>query len=138
MFNRFLLSTALVAGLAGLTACGDSPTTPTDTVTTITDTFSSRIQEKGSASRSFEVTTAGSVKVQLTAVSEAAIVRLGLGTMSGATCVITDSVDTAASGTADTPQITKTLGVGTYCTKITDIGNLTTIVDFTIVVTKPY
>jgi uncharacterized lipoprotein YehR (DUF1307 family) len=138
MLNRIILSTTIVAACISLAACGDSPTSPDTTVSTVSETFASRIQEGGSASKSFVVSTAGTVKIQLTWVSQAdVVVRLGLGTLDGTTCVISQTVDTAASVTTDTPQITKDLGAGTYCAKLSDIGNLTTIVDFSITITKP-
>ncbi len=125
-------------GSTGLSACGTS-TSPTVVSPTITLSFASRIQEHGSAWRSFAVPTAGSVKVQLTSVSQAnAVVGLGIGTVNGANCALSQSLQTAANSAADSPQITTTLGVGTYCVQVSDIGNLTTIVDFTVLITTPY
>lgn len=121
----------------GASACGSTATSPTTTTTT-TDTFASRLQETGSASRSFNVTTAGTVKIQLVTVSQGDVVMgLGFGTMDGTTCVVSERVDTAPNSASESPQITKELAVGTYCVKLSDIGNLTQIVDFTITIIKP-
>jgi hypothetical protein len=84
------------------------------------------------------VETAGTVGLQLISLSQSgAVVGLGLGTFSGTTCTITKSVQTASDGTSNAPQITGTLAAGDYCVRISDVGNLTTIVNFTIYITKP-
>jgi len=138
MHRRLLFAGLLLLFVSGAAACGSSTTSPTTGATTIT-TYASRIQEKGSAWRSFTVTTAGTVDLQLTAVSQAdAVMGLGLGTVSGTTCVISQSVQTAANSTASAPQISTTLAAGTYCVKLYDIGNLTSITDFVITITMPY
>jgi hypothetical protein len=122
--------------VSGTMACGSSTTAPA-LIATIN--YVSRIQEHGSAWRSFPVTTAGDVLVQLTSVTQTdAIMGLGLGTVNGSDCAVTQSVQTAANGTTSSPQITTSVPVGTYCVKLYDIGNLTTIVDFSITITKPY
>lgn len=122
--------------VSGASACGSSTTSPD--LIRITN-FVSRLQEGGSAWRSIPVITAGDVKVQFSAITQTdAVMGLGLGTVSGTNCVLNKSLETAANANADSPQITSSLAVGTYCVKLYDIGNLTTIVDFTIVVTTPY
>jgi hypothetical protein len=138
LMRRRLPSLALVLlWAAGLSACGTS-TSPTITSPTITLAFASRIQEHGSAWRSFTVPTAGSVTVQLTSVSQAnAVVGLGIGTVNGANCVLSQSLQTAANATSNSPQITTTLSAGTYCVQFSDVGNLTTIVDFVILIVTP-
>lgn len=128
----------LLLWTAGLSACGTS-TSPT-TITTVTTTlvFASRIQEHGSAWTSVTIPTAGSVTVQLTSVSQAdAVVGLGLGTINGSSCVLSQSLQTPANSAANSPQITTTLSVGTYCVQLSDVGNLNTIVDFTILIVRP-
>ena len=138
MHRRRLFAGLLLLFVSGAAACGSSTTSPTTGATTIT-TYASRIQEKGSAWRSFTVTTAGTVDLQLTAVSQVnAVMGLGLGTVSGTTCAISQSVQTAANSTASAPQISTTLAAGTYCVKVYDIGNLTSITDFVITITMPY
>ena len=129
--------TLLLGTLVAASACGSStPTSPT--VTTTVEQFSSRIQEKGSAWRSVNVTTAGNVMLQLVSLSQVdAVVNIGIGTISGSQCVIAASVDTAANATAVAAQVTRTVPVGTYCVRIADIGNLTQLVDFTIRIEKP-
>ena len=122
--------------VSGASACGSTTTVPSTVRIT---NFVSRLQEGGSAWRSIPVVTAGDVLVQFTAITQTdAVMGLGLGTVNGTECVLNKSIQTAANATTDAPQITSTLPVGTYCVKLFDIGNLTTIVDFTVVVTSPY
>jgi len=121
---------------SALSACSSNPTSPTATTSL---NFVSRLQEKGSAWRSFKLYTAGLVAVQFTSITQSdAVMGLGLGTFDGTNCVITNNVQTAASAAVAAPQITATLPVGNYCVKISDIGNLKTIVDFSVLVTMPY
>jgi len=137
MRRRLPVLALVLLGAASLSAC--STTTDPLTPATVTVVFASRIQQHGSAWRSFSVPTAGSVTVQLTSVSQAdAIVGLGIGTVNGNNCVPTQSLQTAASSAANSPQITANLAVGTYCVQLSDVGNLTTIVDFTVLIVTPY
>jgi hypothetical protein len=136
MRKRLLFAGMLMLFVSGASACGSSTTSPG--VTQITN-FVSRLQQGGSAWRSIPVLTAGDVTVDFTAITQAdAIMGLGLGTVNGTDCVLTKSVQTAADTAATAPQITATLPIGTYCVKLYDIGNLTSIIDFTVVVTTPY
>jgi hypothetical protein len=122
--------------LGPLAGCGDDATDPDPTLSVI---FSSRIQPQGSAWRTFEVTKAGTVTLQLSALSEAEkVVRIGLGTVSDTQCALSSSVDTASNSTAQSPQITTSLPVGTFCVSITDIGNLSGITDFTLLISKQF
>lgn len=122
--------------VSGTTACGTNPISP---IATTTYNFLSRIQEGRSAWRSFPMTTAGDATLQLTSVTQTdAVMRLSLGTLNGTTCTVTKSVDTVASNLAASPQITATLAVGNYCVMVQDIGNITQIVDFSVLITVPY
>jgi hypothetical protein len=137
MFKRSIFAALILLSVSGAVACGSSSTTPTAVLTSQL-AYVSRIQEKGSAWRSFQVLYAGSVTVQLTSVSQTdAVMGLGLGTVVGTNCSLTQQTQTAASAATSTPQITATLPVGSYCVKVSDIGNLTSYIDFTILVTYP-
>lgn len=124
--------------LSGATACGTITTSVTSpSVIPKVVNFVSRIQEHGSAWRSF-VMVAGDVSVQLTSVSQGTTTMgLGLGTVDGTNCVISQAVETDPNSASVGPQITATLPTGTYCVKVWDIGNLTTIADFAVVITFP-
>ena len=140
MRTRLSLVALLFLSVSGAMACGtytDPILAPTAATLPRVVNFVSRIQEHGSAWRSF-VATAGDVSVQLTSVSQGAVVMgLGLGTIDGTNCVLTKSVEAPPEGTTVAPQITATLPAGTYCVKIWDIGNLTSIADFSIAITFP-
>jgi len=137
MSTRLFSAALLILAALGASACGSTATSPM-VETTTAFAFSSRIQEKGSAWRSFAVATAGTVTLQLTSVTQGdAVLELGLGTVSGTNCVISQSIQTAPNATASSPQITANVGVGTYCVRVKDIGVLTTIVDFNVVVILP-
>lgn len=139
MRRRLPFLALLLLGTAGLSACSTSTNPTLITPATATDVFASRIQQHGSAWRSESIPTAGSVTIQLSSVSQAdAVVALSLGTINGSSCVPTQSVQTAANSAANSPQITANLAIGTYCVQVSDIGNLTTIVDFTVLVIRPY
>jgi hypothetical protein len=118
-------------------ACGSSSTEP-EVPTTQGVSFASRLQERGFAWKSVTVPVGGTVTLQLVTVSQADVVmRLGIGTISGSKCVLLQSVDTPANNTTNSPQLTTTLPQGTYCAQLSDIGNLTTIVDFLVVIITP-
>lgn len=138
--KRAIFSLVLCLALSAVSACGSDETSPDlgTTTTMVTETFASSMQEKGSATRSFKVSTAGSVSLQLSFLSQSgAVVGLGLGTFSGATCTITKSIQTAANGASNAPQITSAVAAGDYCVRLSDVGNLNTIVTFTVYITKP-
>lgn len=138
MFKTLLFRALLILFVSGAAACGSTTTTPTTGVIATT-TYVSRIQEKGSAWRSFQVPTAGTVTVQLTSLTQGdAVVRLSLGTVSGTNCIASQSIDTVATSAASSPQISTTLAIGTYCVRIADIGNLTMMVDFSVTIVTPY
>ncbi len=137
MFRRLVFAASLILSVSGAMACGSSSTAPV-VATTSAQQYVSRIQERGSAWRSIVVPVAGDVTVQLVSVSQAnAVMRLGVGTIDGTRCVLVKSIDTVANSTANSPQITGTMPQGTYCVQLADIGNLTTIVDFLIVIVTP-
>jgi hypothetical protein len=138
MMRTRILSAAVFAALAlgPLVGCGDDATSPDPTLSEI---FSSRIQPQGSAWRTFQVTKAGTVTLQLSALSEAEkTVRIGFGTVDGTQCALSSSVDTVPNSTAQSPQITTSLSTGTYCVSIADIGNITRIVDFTLLISRQF
>jgi len=131
-----VVHTLLFALLVGTAGCGSETTEPL--VTTATETFASRIQEKGSAWRSLTVTAAGTVTMQLVIMTQVdALVNLGIGTISGTQCVLAASVDTIPNSTTVAPQLTRTVSPGTYCVRLADIGNLTQLNEFTIQIGRP-
>jgi len=142
MRNRLIFVALLFLSVSGASACGtytDPLLAPSASVVPKVVSFVSRIQEKGSAWRSFS-SLAGDVSIQLTSVSQGAVVMgLGFGTLdvTGTNCVVSQSVEALPEGTVVAPQISANVTLGTYCVKIWDVGNLTTIVDFSIAITFP-
>jgi hypothetical protein len=129
----------LIVASAGMACGGDSGTTPsTSTSTGSFDTFSSLLGVQGSSFYSFTVAAAGTVSLSLASMIPAntvgpastSIVRLGLGVPLGTGCSVTSSVDTTAGLTSQLTVPVTTPDI--YCANLSDIGNLTTPVNFTI------
>jgi hypothetical protein len=120
-------------------ACGGSSTTPSTTTTSTGsfDTFSSLLGVQGASFYSFTVATAGTVSLSLASMTPAnavgpastSLVRLGLGVPLGTGCSVTTSVDTAPGLTT---QLTASVSPDIYCANLSDIGNLSTPMNFTI------
>jgi hypothetical protein len=125
--NRPALAASIVA-LAIVAGCGGdttSTTAPSTTTSPTTETFSSTLAIRGASSRSFVVSTAGTVKVTLTSVGPPSLpIGLGLGIPGGGVpCTLSTALTTQAGGS---PQISQPVDPGTYCVTVYDVGNLTT------------
>ena len=93
------------------------------------------LAEGGSAFKSISIPAAGNLKVQyLTGDQPDKILRLGVGTLSGTSCNVAQSVDTAASSADSSPQITTTVSISNICISLKDLGNLTQPSAFTITI----
>lgn len=129
------LGAALLLAL-GAAGCTSDTTTSASTTTSVTDTFSSALAFRGSATRTFKMGTAGTVSIALTALGNGTQ-RVGLGvgiTATSAPCSLAQTVITAASST---PQIVTTADAGTYCVQLYDTGTLTDDTAFTVTVQHP-
>ncbi len=134
------LPVALLAAV--LSGCGSdatstTTTTPTSPTSPTTSSFISRLAVNGSASRTFTVSSAGTVTAMLVnAGGPFTVMGLGLGVPLGgvSNCTLSTSLRTA-SGT--TPQIATAVDPGTYCVVIYDVGNLTDAIDFEVTITYP-
>jgi hypothetical protein len=141
-----LTAAALVALIAAalLTAsCGndDAVTTPTTPVGPQTEVFSGTLAVQGSNFFSFTVATSGQVSITLASLLStrpgpalSTVVGLGVGTPLGTDCSETNGVTTGPGLTA---QLVNTLSPATYCTRISDLGNLTGPVNFTVRIVHP-
>lgn len=130
MRNRFLLGITTFALAATMTACGSTSTTPS---VNYSYSFSSRLLQGGTAFRSITVVQAGTMQVQyLTGDQPDKVLRLGVGTLNGTSCDVSQWVDTAANSASSSPQITVAVPVGTSCISLKDLGNLTQPSAFTI------
>jgi hypothetical protein len=126
---------ALALGVALFAAgCSDPtpPTTPTPAVPTIPETFIGTVLPLGSSMNTFTVNQVGGIQVSLTSVSPAASVGLGIGTPSGANCLLLDNLTVVAGPST---QMTGTATVtGSFCVSVFDPGNLVEAVNYTVVV----
>jgi hypothetical protein len=139
-FHRpLVIALALASGLS-VAACNPfdlSPSDPSSSSAPGTDTFSGSLSQGGSLTFTYTVATAGTVSVTLTAVtpSTTSALGLGMGPSSGGTCTLTNSTSAAIAGSA--PQLSATENPGSYCVKVSDLGNLATTSSITITVAHP-
>lgn len=124
--------------LAGA-ACRTSSTTTTPTTTSATvttDTVSSHLAVGGSATRTFVVKSAGTVRVTLTSLGGLDVaLSLGIGIPGGsAPCNLAQSVDARPSSV---PHIVTSADPGTYCVQLIDRGVLAGDVPFTVTIEHP-
>ena len=120
------------AGCGGNSATAPSTTTPSGS----TENFRGSLVPQGSSFYSFTITTAQTVSISLASLTvngigpaSTSIIRLGLGVPLGTDCSVNNSVDTSAGLTS---QLTASVNPDVYCVKISDIGNLTGPMNFTI------
>ena len=111
-----------------LAGCGSdsTPTTPSNTSTTVTENWSSVVAPSGASTRSFTVTSAGTIVVTLTAGPTVGL-GVGLPRTTGGGCRLGVTVN-ASPGT--TPQISTQADPGQYCVQVYDLGTLTDPVGF--------
>ena len=120
-----------------ISACGDdnTPTTPSNTSGTKSETWSGTVAPHGQSSRTFTVDTSGTITVTLTA---AGADRVGLGVglprTTGGGCRLGVSVN-ASAGT--TPQISTAADAGQYCVEVYDLGTITDPVGFALKIDHP-
>jgi hypothetical protein len=133
--RRWLWIAALAAATAGCQQV-ETPTAPT--TGPYTDTFASQLGVRGTAARTFVVSTTGTVSVTLTSIGPPSTVAVGLGlgipTPTGNGCSLNQSVVATASAS---PQIAVTADGGNYCVRLIDVGNLTGDVTFSVSVLHP-
>ena len=129
---------ALLLAVAGA-ACSKSDTTtsPSTTSTSPTTlTFASQVSVKGGTSRTFAMTTAGTVKVTLVTLGNGTVVA-GLGVGLPATAAPCSLAQSVVTGPSSSPQIITTADAGTYCVQVFDSGKLTADTEFSVTVEHP-
>lgn len=122
---------------AAALACEDSiPTAPTPDTALLQREFSSALIPGGSASRDFEMTTAGTIAVTLkTTTPPGVVIGVGIGIpRANGSCAASAGVETVAG---DAAQISVTAQAGSYCAKVYDPGTLPAPVPFTISISRP-
>jgi hypothetical protein len=140
--RSLLVPVLIVAGLLTV-SCGndDTPTTPTTPAGPLTEVFSGTLEVQGSNFFSFTVATQGQVSITLASLLATrpgpalnTVVGLAVGTPLGTDCTVTNAV-TASPGL--TAQLVNSLTPATYCARISDVGNLTGPVNFTVRIVHP-
>lgn len=120
-----------------LCSCSGDVTTPTAASTSpATTVFASQFAARGDASRSFSVSSTGSIEITLTSVTPETVVGLGIGIprADGANCNLSQSLET---GPGSAPQIVAAVDGGTYCVKVYDIGSVRDSVNFSVTLVHP-
>lgn len=138
--RRVTIACTLVLPLLAA-GCGNNaqtPTTPTETVTPVTDTFTGTLTRNGATSHPFPVvsTAGGDVTASLKALSPdgAAVVGMSLGTWNGTACQAVLSNDRA---TVTSAILGRATSAGTLCVRIFDVGTLTEPQDYEVEVVHP-
>lgn len=137
---RHALLVPMVLALALLApGCGNdspAPTSPTTPTGPVTETHNTQVWPAGFSSRTFSMSTAGTISVTLTTTTPAGVtlgLLVGVPRAAGG-CAPTVAVAATASGT---PQIVLAADSGTYCTLVYDLGTLTEPVSYTLTVEHP-
>jgi hypothetical protein len=132
----------VLGAVLGATACGNTgdvttstPTTPTVAAAT-TEMFSGTVDVKGSDVKSFNVVASGGqLLVILTAAGPPSTISmvLGLGMYSNPTCTLLTNGSIITPAGAN-PQLSGTVSAGSYCVQISDAGNQTEPVAYSVTV----
>ena len=118
--------------------CDNGSSSPVLAPASSTDTFTGTVPVGGADSHTFVVAKDGTVNITLTSVGPPATITMGLGvgTPSGSTCAVSAANAVPAVANASLP-FSITLGAGTYCVQLFDIGNQAVDVTYTIIVAHP-
>jgi hypothetical protein len=135
--RAFLVATVLLLAVSAA-ACDDDNATPTGPTTTspTTFTFASQLALRGSSSRSFTMTSAGTVKLTLSTLGNGTLTAgMGIGVLAtGSPCSLAQSVIT---GPGSSPQMTIGADAGSYCVQVWDAGALSEDTPFSVTVEHP-
>jgi hypothetical protein len=102
-----------------------------------TVTFASSITPAGTATRTFEASTAGTVSITLTDLSSGPVeagLGLGIWPTDGSGCKFAQIVRVVPG---DTPHITTQVDAGDYCVSLWDVGNITQNATFSVRIQHP-
>jgi|SRR5581483_1472772 len=134
--SRLVLACAWLAALAACDNSGSSTTSPTPAAASTVETFNGTVQPGGSDAHTFTVSQFGAVNVTLTNAGPPPTIFMGLGIGSpasdGSCTVPTTASATVQAGSA--PQLSGTAQAGTYCVKVSDIGNAAGPIAYTVTV----
>ena len=127
-FVSGLLALALAAVLGG---CSN----PAGANNTTTDTFNGTVTSTGFDSHPFTVSNSGDVVATLTALSPQTTITVGfgLGQPTSTGCSLYSYSESARIGTV----LSGTIGAGTYCVTVYDVGNIQGTDTYTLTVLHP-
>ena len=138
--SLLVLAGALAA--AGCSTASDDSTsssltsTTAPTVAVVTENFSGTVQPGSNDTHSFIVTTNNAaITLALTSAGPPSTIAMGfgLGQMVAGSCqLLSGGYGTYAAATA--PQLSGTIGSGTYCVMVYDVGNQSAAITYTVVV----
>lgn len=133
--TRTIALLVIAVTIAGCKTTMTSPTATADTAKLLSE-FSSQVIPGGSASREFEVTTAGPIGVTLKSTTPAGVaVGVGVGIpRANGSCALSAAIETVAGTTA---QLTIVAATGAYCARVYDLGTLAAPLPFTISISRP-
>jgi hypothetical protein len=144
MVKRFGLAAALFVFCSAAcgVACSNDATSPSTSVpSSTTEVFASIVDRGGSTFYSFTVNNLGVARITLASVSQGVIgtalpvaLRLGFGVPRGTGCALTSAVTVSSALTA---QFVEAVTPDIYCVQLSDVGNLTGQVNFTIRIIHP-
>ena len=134
---RAFVSPWLVLLILVVAACGSdnsTPTTPSNTSSAMSETWSSTVAPGGQSTRSFTVNASGTISVTVTAAGATVGVGVGLPRLSGGGCRLGVTVNASA---ATNPQISTAADAGQYCVQVYDLGTLSDPVGFALKIDHP-
>ncbi len=134
---RAFVSPWLVILILVVAACGSdnsTPTTPSNTSSVMSETWSSTVAPGGQSTRSFTVNASGTISVTVTAAGATVGVGVGLPRLSGGGCRLGVTVNASA---ATNPQISTAADAGQYCVQVYDLGTLSDPVGFALKIDHP-
>ena len=132
---RITRAVVLFSILLAASACGDDTVTPTDPTPTrpsVTETFTGVVTVNGASIHSFS-SGSGQISVTLTALSPdtAAIVGVSLGTWNGTACSVVIDNNNATQAAVVIGSATTT---GSFCARVYDPGRLEAATEYTLTV----
>jgi hypothetical protein len=132
--TRFGSRLALAGLLAWCCSCATN-TNPTTSTTTTTDVFNGTLLPAGTDTYVVTVNGNGELDLTLTSFTPQTTITLGLGVgiPSGTTCSLVTGVENAKAG----QTLPASVGPGSYCVVIYDVGNVQSSDAFTLTVVHP-
>jgi hypothetical protein len=127
--SRMMLGVLVSAALLG--GCSN----PAGSSNTVTDTFNGTLSATGFDSHSFVVNGSGEVDATLTSLSPQTTITVGFGLgQPGATgCSLFSYTESARVGSV----LSGTIGSGSYCVTVYDVGNVSGAESYTVTVAHP-